>query len=241
MNLLGAVFILLLLLSSASCRSTPVEPFSKYGNPPFYEVNGQRYYTRASSQGYRERGIASWYGVKFHGQPTSSGEIYDMYAMTAAHRSLPLPTYVMVTNLDNGRHVIVRVNDRGPFHSDRIIDLSYAAAKKLGFVHSGTERVEVRTIDPQTGVPYAAASQEENFLKGEFYLQVAAFQDRQRAERLQQQLQALFDATVRVNSIQRQQATLYRVRIGPLSSVKKLDIFTRRLADLGFSDSVVIR
>lgn len=255
MNLLATVSIfLLMLLLGVSCRSAPevqeseqlvrgefpVEPYSKYGNPPFYKVGGQRYYTRSSGQGYRERGIASWYGSKFHGRRTSSGEIYDMHAMTAAHRTLPLPSYVMVTNLDNGRQVIVRVNDRGPFHSDRIIDLSYAAAVKLGLMQSGTARVEVRAIDPRTGTPYPDSSQEENSLEREFYLQVAAFQDRQRAERLQQQLQTLFDTAVIVNLIQRQQTTFYQVRIGPLSSAEKFDDFTKRLADLGFSDSIVV-
>lgn len=249
MNLLATVSIfLLMLLFGVSCRSAPevqegkftVEPYSKYGNPPFYKVGGQRYYTRSNSQGYRERGIASWYGSKFHGRRTSSGEIYDMYAMTAAHRTLPLPSYVMVTNLDNGRQVIVRVNDRGPFHSDRIIDLSYAAAVKLGLVQSGTARVEVRAINPRTGTPYPDSSREENSLESEFYLQVAAFRDRQRAERLQQKMQTLLDTAVIVNLTQHQQATFYQVRIGPLSSTEKLDDFTRRLADLGFSDSIVI-
>ena len=126
-----------------------VEQRSKYGNPPSYVVNGKRYYTLPSSDGYVKRGIASWYGKKFHGRRTSSWEIYDMYAMTAAHRSLPLPTYVRVRNLDNDREVTVKVNDRGPFHPDRLIDLSYVAAKKLGIIEKGTGLVEVRAIDPR--------------------------------------------------------------------------------------------
>lgn len=124
------------------------EPRSKYGNPKSYVVFGKRYYTLSSSRGYIERGIASWYGKKFHGRRTSSGETYDMYAMTAAHKELPLPTYVRVTNLKNGRQVILRVNDRGPFHGNRIIDLSYSAASKLGIVREGTGLVEVRALDP---------------------------------------------------------------------------------------------
>ncbi len=143
------------------------EPRSRYGNPDSYVVNGQRYAVLASADGYVERGIASWYGNKFHGQRTSNGEIYDMYGMSAAHRTLPLPTYVQVTNLDNGRRTIVRVNDRGPFHGNRLIDLSYAAASKLGIVETGTARVEVRAIDPgqpsplstvATATPAAAAT-----------------------------------------------------------------------------------
>jgi rare lipoprotein A len=123
---------------------------SRYGNPDSYVVYGKRYHTRKSSRGYVEKGGASWYGTKFHGRRTSSGEPYDMYAMTAAHKTLPLPTYVEVTNLENGRKVIVRVNDRGPFHKGRIIDMSYAAAVKLGMLGKGTAHVEVRAIDPRT-------------------------------------------------------------------------------------------
>ncbi len=125
------------------------EPKSKYGNPASYVVFGKRYKTKTSSAGHVERGVASWYGKKFHGRKTSSGERYDMYAMTAAHKSLPLPTYAKVTNLENGRTAVVRINDRGPFHGDRVIDLSYTAARKLGVVSKGTAVVEVRAIDPR--------------------------------------------------------------------------------------------
>lgn len=124
------------------------EPRSRYGNPAHYEVMGKRYYVLPSAEGYREEGIASWYGTKFHGRPTSSGEPYDLYAMTAAHRSLPLPSYVKVENLNNGRSAVVRVNDRGPFHPNRIIDLSYAAAVKLGIDKTGTGLVRVTVAGP---------------------------------------------------------------------------------------------
>lgn len=123
------------------------EPKSRYGNHSPYVVFGKQYRVLASADGYREAGIASWYGAKFHGRPTSSGEPYDMYRLTAAHKSLPVPTYVRVTNLDNGKSSIVRVNDRGPFHERRIIDLSYAAAVKLGFEDRGTARVLVEVVD----------------------------------------------------------------------------------------------
>lgn len=125
------------------------EPRSRYGNPESYEVFGRRYHVLASAEGYRERGIASWYGEKFHGRRTSSREPYDMYAMTAAHKTLPLPTYVRVTHLENGRSVIVRVNDRGPFVDSRIIDLSYAAAARLGMVEDGHAPVEVVALQPE--------------------------------------------------------------------------------------------
>ncbi|MCB1863752.1 MAG: septal ring lytic transglycosylase RlpA family protein, partial [Gammaproteobacteria bacterium] len=124
------------------------DPKSRYGNPREYVVLGKRYRTLDSHEGYVARGMASWYGTKFHGRRTSSGEPYDMYAMTAAHKSLPLPCYVLVTNLDNGRRAVVRVNDRGPFHEGRIIDLSFLAAAKLDMLGRGTARVEVRALDP---------------------------------------------------------------------------------------------
>lgn len=131
--------------------ATPrVEPKSRGGNPESYSVFGKRYKVMKSAKGFRERGDASWYGTKFHGRLTSNGERYDMYKMTAAHKNLPLPTYVQVTNLDNGKKVVVRVNDRGPFHKGRVIDLSYAAATKLGILEKGTGRVEVEAIDPRT-------------------------------------------------------------------------------------------
>jgi len=124
------------------------EEKSRYGNRPEYEVFGVTYRVRESSTGYEAEGLASWYGEQFQGRPTSSREPYDMYLMTAAHRTLPLPTYVEVTSLENGRSVVVRVNDRGPFHPDRIIDLSYVAALKLGYVGAGTARVRVRALEP---------------------------------------------------------------------------------------------
>ncbi len=125
-----------------------IEPVSRYGNPAYYEVFGQRYKTLTHSMGYEAEGTASWYGKKFHGQRTSSGEKYDMYAMTAAHKSLPLPTYAKITNVKNGKEVIVKINDRGPFVKDRLIDLSYAAAKKLGIHATGTGKVKICAIDP---------------------------------------------------------------------------------------------
>ena len=126
-----------------------VEPKARYGNMKSYVVYGKTYYPKQSSRGYVERGVASWYGTKFHGRKTSSGERYDMHQMTAAHKTLPLPTYALVKNLDNGRSAIVKVNDRGPFVGDRIIDLSYAAAKKLGVDKKGLAQVEVVSIDPR--------------------------------------------------------------------------------------------
>jgi rare lipoprotein A len=143
------------------------EPRSRSGNPPFYDVLGKRYYVLSSNVGYLERGVASWYGPGFHKVRTSTGEIYDMYGMSAAHKTLPLPAYVRVTNLQNGRSIVVRVNDRGPFVGNRIIDLSYTAASKLDMLRNGTAMVEVRSLDgapapvpapaPAPGTPITAA------------------------------------------------------------------------------------
>jgi rare lipoprotein A len=137
-----------------------VEPRSALGNPPFYEVDGHRYVVLPSAAGYIERGVASWYGPKFHGLRTATGEPFDMFAMTAAHKTLPLPCYARVTNLSNGRSVVVRINDRGPFVSNRIIDLSYAAAARLGMLRNGTAFVQVQTLTPPfaPAAPLSAAS-----------------------------------------------------------------------------------
>jgi rare lipoprotein A len=132
------------------------EPRSRYGNPPYYDVFGRRYRVLASASGYVERGVASWYGPGFHAERTSTGEPYDMYAMTAAHKTLPLPAYARVTNLQNGRSVVVRINDRGPFVGNRIIDLSWTAAAKLDMLHNGTAMVEVRVLEPASPSPLLA-------------------------------------------------------------------------------------
>ena len=137
-----------------------IEPRSRYGNPANYEVFGKRYRVLESAKGYRERGLASWYGTKFHGRRTSSGEPYDMFAITAAHKTLPLPTYVQVRNLENGRSLIVRVNDRGPFHPGRIIDLSYTAAVRLGVYQKGSAKVEVVALTEVPPAPAVPAKQQ---------------------------------------------------------------------------------
>ena len=134
------------------------EPRSRHGNPPFYDVFGKRYYVLSSSASYLERGVASWYGPGFHKERTSTGEPYDMYGMTAAHKTLPLPAYVRVTNLQNGRSVVVRVNDRGPFVNNRIIDLSYTAASRLDMLRNGTAMVEVRALDYPAATPDPGAT-----------------------------------------------------------------------------------
>jgi rare lipoprotein A len=216
------------------------EPRSRYGNMTSYEVFGKRYYTLQSSQGYNERGVASWYGNKFHGRKTSSGEKYDMYAMTAAHKTLPLPTYAEVTNLENGRQIIVKVNDRGPFHHNRIIDLSYVAAKKLGITRKGTGLVEVRAINPSE--PYRAstnsrptpsiASNSIAYHPG-LFVQAGAFKNRDNALRFKTRLTNDLNRPVRINEAFTQGDTFYRVQVGPLVEVQIADQVSLQLENLG--------
>lgn len=219
------------------------EPRSRYGNPPFYDVLGKRYYVLDSGKNYVARGIASWYGDKFHGQRTSSGEPYDMYAMTAAHKELPLPTYVQVTNLENMRTAVLRVNDRGPFHDNRLIDLSYAAATKLGIVPKGTGMVEVRALDPDhpqfanVALPTDTSSMVTN---PQMYIQVGAFANRHNAERLQFRLKPHQLGKISIIPSNRQQKPIFRVRIGPLASVELADQTTQRLNKLGMRDYQIV-
>jgi rare lipoprotein A len=208
-----------------------LEPRSRRGNPPFYEVLGKRYFVLASADGYHERGVASWYGPGFHAAQTSNGERYDMYAMTAAHKTLPLPSYVQVTNLTNGRTVLVRVNDRGPFKDGRIIDLSYSAAHKLDMLRAGTAFVEVKALTP--GKDSAPASAGATPL----YVQAGAFSTQANADRLLAQLrsQGFVKSFVREDRVENK--PLYRVRIGPIPTVPEFDRLLARLKKLGVADA----
>lgn len=182
------------------------EPKSKIGNPKSYTVFKKNYEVMHSSKGYKEKGTASWYGKKFHGYHTSNGEIYDMYGMSAAHKTLPLPTYAKVTNLQNGKHVIVKINDRGPFHDDRIIDLSYAAASKLGILANGTANVEVMAIDTDIK-PFKT------------YIQVGRFNAEQNAKKLAEKISKLPKAhghKVFVKRSKSKQKQVFHVHIGPI-------------------------
>ncbi|MDH3976870.1 MAG: septal ring lytic transglycosylase RlpA family protein [Gammaproteobacteria bacterium] len=229
--------------SSAATQSS--QKRSKRGNPAFYEVFGERYYVMNSSAGYEERGVASWYGKKFHGRSTSNGEKYNMYAMTAAHKTLPLPTRVKVTNLKNGRTIVVRVNDRGPFVDNRIIDLSYAAAQKLDMITDGTAMVKVVALDdgrlasqtnPAAGISTATAGgPAENM-----YLQVGAFGDRANAEQLVTRLKQQGYSAAAIQTDTTPTATLYRVRIGPIANVQQFDELVRQMAALQIKDTHLV-
>jgi rare lipoprotein A len=210
------------------------EPKSLHGNPPFYDTLGHRYFVLASAQSYLERGVASWYGPTFHGGNTSSGEAYDMYGMTAAHKTLPLPTYARVTNLKNGKSVVVRINDRGPFVANRLIDLSYTAAAKLDMLREGTTLVEVRALTP--GEPEVLTRVSESPPPA-LYVQAGAFADGQNAQHLLERLQAAGLGTSFIVSPVTGRSRLYRVRVGPVASVAQFDQLAARLAALGVPDA----
>jgi rare lipoprotein A len=190
----------------------------------------------SSSQGYSERGIASWYGTKFHGRRTSSGERYDMYAMTAAHRELPLPTYVRVTNLRNGRSAVVRVNDRGPFLGNRIIDLSYAAATKLGILGKGTGLVEVTALNPNRPASPPRRVRTITNRAPNLFIQVGAFASKSNAEQLSYRLSNSLRRPVRIQ----QAGNIFRVQIGPLSGVEQVDEVSLHLPALGIQTTHVV-
>ena len=222
---------------------------SARGNPPFYDVLGKRYHVLPTSAGYAQRGIASWYGRDFHGLATSSGETYNMHAMTAAHTTLPLPTWVEVTNLENGKRVVVKVNDRGPFVDNRLIDLSFAAATELDMVRMGTARVEVRTVAPPrdsaradeviaaapaTSSPVSAPAVER------LYVQIGAFVQHENAERLVARLRASGFVNPVVFSEPNDRRRLHRVRLGPIRDSVEFDQLNTRLRAIGVSGSRLV-
>lgn len=195
-------------------------PRSKYGNPESYKVYKKTYHVLDSGRGYKKRGKASWYGKKFHKKRTSSGEPYDMYKFTAAHKTLPIPSYVKVTNLENHKELIVKVNDRGPFHEGRIIDLSYAAAYKLGVLEYGTALVEVVNI---------------NFAKMQFFIQAGSFNSKKSALRLAQDIKIKLQLPASLQNIRDK----FIVRIGPYLDRSKLAGIKTKLANTGVSGSFI--
>jgi len=203
------------------------EPLSRYGNPEAYRVDGHKYEVMTSSSGYRTRGLASWYGTKFHSKRTSSGEDYDMYALTAAHKTLPLPTYVRVKNLNNGRVAIVKVNDRGPFHSGRVIDLSYAAAAKLGLFPKGTAPVEIEALTiAGKGKAHTA----------HYYLQAGAFESDKLASVLRGKLARLTPSPVFIEKAQQR----YLVRVGPFADKRMVEQLKVALVKNGVTGSFAL-
>jgi peptidoglycan lytic transglycosylase len=207
------------------------EPRSPHGNPPFYDIDGRRYYVLATAEGYDATGVASWYGPTFDGLRTADGDRYDMYSMTAAHKTLPLPCYVRVTNLSNGRSIVVKVNDRGPFVANRLIDLSYVAAAKLDMLGTGTALVEIAAITPENPVELTRA---EESPAPTLYVQVGAYAVQAHAERVVAQLHAAGLAGAFVFGPPVARGSLYRVRIGPVTGVPEFDQLVARLTTLGY-------
>ena len=198
------------------------ESRSRYGNPSTYTVAGKTYRLMATSRGYSAEGLASWYGRKFHGRRTSSGEPFDMFALTAAHRTLPIPAFASVTNLTNGRSTVVRINDRGPFHDDRIIDLSYAAAVKLGFEGSGTARVRVEILEPGRDI----------------YLQAGAFTSLSAADALKARVEQLTGQPAFVVKVPGD--SLYRVRIGPVKGRSEAAAVQQTMSSVALAEPLIL-
>lgn len=215
------------------------EPRSRYGNHSPYTVHGRTYRVLESAKGYVERGLASWYGTKFHGRPTSSFEPYDMFQYTAAHRTLPLPTYARVTNLENGESVVVRINDRGPFKPDRIIDLSYVAALRLGIVARGTAMVEVRALDPEEAEPGPVTAAGQG--GGPVFVQVGAFLKRDNAKHTRARLQQAGLEGVRLTRVRANGRTFWRVRLGPFHEAAQAGRVLAEVRRLGFPAAQLVR
>ena len=220
------------------------EALSPYGNHSPYTVFGKQYHVLKSAKNYKEKGEASWYGTKFHGKRTSSGEPYNMFKMTAAHKSLPLPSYVKVTNLENKREIIVRVNDRGPFHPGRIIDLSYAAAHLLGIAQKGTAKVEVEIITEAGAKEIKPASisapnvppNPDNLL----YVQVGAYNELKTAQSVQEKVLAITGQPASIHRFQpRPKQTLHRVLVGPLLDREQGDALAVTLRQQNMGNAIV--
>ena len=214
------------------------------GNPSSYVVFGKRYYVLESSQGFVQRGIASWYGTKFHGRKTSNGEIYNMYAMTAAHKTLPIPVLVHVKNLDNGRSLVVRVNDRGPFVAGRIIDLSYATAIKLGVDGPGTANVQISVVgsgqskpaDVVRTIPLTEQPEQDVPL----FVQMGSFSSQINASNLVQDLISANESSAKISRLQTDNGMFFRVRVGPLFDIDEANAVLRRLKSKGFQTAHIV-
>ncbi|MCJ8500996.1 septal ring lytic transglycosylase RlpA family protein [Desulfatitalea alkaliphila] len=236
--LLGFVVQACSVLPPPAPAPVPTEP----GKPRPYRVFGVWYHPMADARGYEEEGVASWYGEDFHGLKTSSGEIYDMHAMTAAHKTLPLGTFVRVQNLTNNRTVDLRINDRGPFAKGRIIDLSYAAAKALDVVRPGTAPVRVVALGVPLDGQRVAQTQEYmplDYYHGNFTFQVGAFSERANAERYVATLSQTYD-NVHMSPFHDGERTFYRVRLGLKTDLEEAEAFEAHLKANGFPGAIIV-
>ena len=231
----------------SSYRRPPlVLPETREGQPPnSYSVNGVSYYPLPSGEGFVQEGIASWYGKEFHGRRAASGEIFDTYDKTAAHKTLPFGTYVKVVNLSNLREVIVRINDRGPFVKGRIIDLSHSAAREIELVGPGVARVRVVALSKEVGKirsgnSYKPLVEAEDFNKGKFTIQVGAFEDEDNAGRLAERLRVIFDHVTVTTYVPYEGKTVYRVRVSLSKDLIEANNIVKKLENFGFSEAFIV-
>ena len=256
----ACVVVIILLLGLSGCswrpRVWPVSPPVKRialpervdGKAPEpYVVNGVRYYPLPGADGFVESGKASWYGKPFHGRKTSSGEVYDMYAPTAAHKTLPLGTHVRVRNVANGKTTVVRINDRGPFVKGRIIDLSYTAAKEIGLVGPGVTEVRITALAPQVATQKSRTGtvgpvvETRDLMAGEFTVQIGAFLNHKSAEDLARRLGVIYKHVNVTAFVDERQRTLHRVRVSKSRSLKEANQIEKKLEEMGFTGAFVVR
>lgn len=248
------LIVLFVSLALCSCGGSKRRlPSTTYTKPAIvlpettkpYSVDGVSYYPLPSGEGFVQEGVASWYGRKFHGRKTSSGEIYNMYDDTAAHKTLPFGTRVRVENLSNPKEIVVRINDRGPFVKQRIIDLSYGAAKKIGLVGPGTARVRLTALSKKVGTVRAGTTRKPlveatDFNKGRFTIQVGAFQERENAERLGARLRVIFDYVSITPHVPLNSEIFYRVRVSLSESLTGAGRIVKELEYLGLSETFIV-
>jgi rare lipoprotein A len=243
---IGISLVLVLLVISCAKKTPPPSAYPPSGlrSQKPYQIKGVWYYPLPSADGYVEEGLASWYGPEFHGKPTSCGEPYDMYAMTAAHKTLPLGTYVKVTNQRNGRSVILRINDRGPFVSGRIIDLSCRGAQELGSYGPGlapvrVEAVQVASAQLIAGNTYWKVDPVPSFRYGLFAVQIGSFRDQNNANRLKEKMQNGY-GTIQVLPFSDRDGSRYRVQVGSYADLFMAQEEMKRLRNSGFADAFVV-
>ena len=251
--------IIMLSLNSCSGKRQPVEIIkpsvtktitlpdtSKKEPVDSYIVNGERYFPLPDSHGFIQTGKASWYGTKFQGRPTASGEIYDMHKKSAAHKTLPLGTYVEVLNLENNKNTVIRINDRGPFVKGRIIDLSYAAAKEIGLIGPGTSEVRVSALGKEVGkensdVDAKPLVEIREIEKGEFTIQIGSFKEKRNATKLADRLKVIFDYVNITEFKDEANTTYYRLHISKTESLTNAGKIEKKLEDMGFTDAFIVR
>jgi len=224
--------------------ATPIdEPVSKYGNAKTYRVLGQTYTVLAKSKHFKQTGTASWYGKKFQGQRTSSGERFDMFQMTAAHKNLPIPCYARVTNQANGKSVIVKVNDRGPFHANRVMDVSWAAAAKLDMLGKGTAKISIEVVDAVGKTAIAQNTQPVPapvIATKQFFVQVGAFSARDNALSLQSKLTGITPMPIEISEATSQN-TVHKVQVGPFSDAASAENARSYLAQMSSGNPIIVK